>query len=167
MQQGICSTTKHMFSQPQSYQLSDSQCPSTALILYHLKTPIFSIRHIWSSFFFHFLGFQSIASDDSSLHLHFFYLFFHANYVHYSGSKFAWWLSGKEFTCQCRRHGFSSQVRKIPWRRKWQPTLVFLPGEFHGLRSLVAYIVHGVAKKSAMTFNLISVVYFDTYFLPQ
>ena len=28
-------------------------------------------------------------------------------------------------------------VGKIPWRRKWQPTLVFLPGEFHGQRSLV------------------------------
>ena len=29
--------------------------------------------------------------------------------------------------------------RKIPWRRKWQPTLVFLPGEFQGRRSLVGY----------------------------
>ena len=27
-------------------------------------------------------------------------------------------------------------VKKIPWRRKWQPTPVFLPGEFHGQRSL-------------------------------
>ena len=50
------------------------------------------------------------------------------------------WLSGKEFTCQCRRHrrqGFDPSVGKIPWRRKWQPTSVFLPGEFHGQRSLV------------------------------
>ena len=30
-------------------------------------------------------------------------------------------------------------VRKIPWRRKWQPTPVFLPGKFHGERSLVNY----------------------------
>ena len=30
-------------------------------------------------------------------------------------------------------------VTKIPWRRKWQPTAVFLPGEFHGQRSLVGY----------------------------
>ena len=30
-----------------------------------------------------------------------------------------------------------SLVRKIPWRRKWQPISVLLPGEFHGLRSLV------------------------------
>ena len=30
-------------------------------------------------------------------------------------------------------------VRKIPWSRKWQPTLVFLSGKFHGRRSLVGY----------------------------
>ena len=39
------------------------------------------------------------------------------------------WLSGKESTCQCRRPGFDPWVGKIPWRRKWQPTPVFLPGE--------------------------------------
>ncbi|KAJ1063485.1 hypothetical protein K5549_021582, partial [Capra hircus] len=39
----------------------------------------------------------------------------------------------------CRRHGFDPWVRKIPWRRAWQPTLLFLPGEFHGQRSLVGY----------------------------
>ena len=33
-------------------------------------------------------------------------------------------LSGKESACQCRRHGFDPWVRKIPWRRKWQPTPV-------------------------------------------
>ena len=49
------------------------------------------------------------------------------------------WLSGKESTCQCRRHGFSPWVGKIPWRRKWQLTAVFLPGESHGQRSLVGY----------------------------
>ena len=50
--------------------------------------------------------------------------------------------SGKEHACQCRRckrHGFDHWVRKIPWRRKWQPTAVFLPGEFHGERSLAGY----------------------------
>ena len=34
---------------------------------------------------------------------------------------------------------FLSWVGKIPWRRKWQPTLVFLPGESHGQRSLAGY----------------------------
>ena len=42
------------------------------------------------------------------------------------------WLGDKESTCQSRKHkscGFDPWVRKTPWRRKWQPTLVFLPGE--------------------------------------
>ena len=47
--------------------------------------------------------------------------------------------SGKESTCQCRRCGFNSWVRKIPWRKKWQPILVFLPGESHGQRRLAGY----------------------------
>ena len=40
--------------------------------------------------------------------------------------------SGKEPACQCRRHkrhGFDSWLGKIPWRRSWQPTPIFLPGE--------------------------------------
>ena len=39
-----------------------------------------------------------------------------------------------------------SYVRKISWRRKWQPTPVLLPGKSHGWKSLVQAIVHGVAK---------------------
>ena len=35
-----------------------------------------------------------------------------------------------------RRHRFNPWVRKIPWRRKWQATPVFLPGKFHEQRSL-------------------------------
>ena len=35
----------------------------------------------------------------------------------------------KEPACQCRRHGFNLWVRRIPRRRKWQPTTVFLPGK--------------------------------------
>ena len=47
--------------------------------------------------------------------------------------------SGKEHTCQCRRHkrrGFNPWIMKIPWRRAWLPTPAFLPGEFHGQRCL-------------------------------
>ena len=46
---------------------------------------------------------------------------------------------GKEPTCQCRRckrQGFDLWVGKIPWRRAWQPTPVFLPGESQAQRSL-------------------------------
>ena len=46
------------------------------------------------------------------------------------------WLSSKGSTCQYSRCGFKPWVRKIPWRRKLQPTPVFLPGESHGQRSL-------------------------------
>ena len=45
--------------------------------------------------------------------------------------------------CQCRRHKrseFDPWVWKILWRRAWQPTSVFLPGESHGQRSLTGYI---------------------------
>ena len=49
-----------------------------------------------------------------------------------------WWLSGKESDCQWIRCRFNPWVRKIPWRRKWQPTPVFFPGKSHGQRSLVA-----------------------------
>ena len=48
-------------------------------------------------------------------------------------------LSGKEPACQYRRSGFDPWVEKIPWRRKWKPTPVFLPGKFHGQKSLAGY----------------------------
>ena len=40
---------------------------------------------------------------------------------------------------EMQRFGFGPWVGKIPWRRVWQPTPVFLPGEFHGQRSLAGY----------------------------
>ena len=51
-------------------------------------------------------------------------------------------VSGKEPARQCRRHNrykFNPWVRKISWRRTWQPTQVFLPGEYHGPSSLAGY----------------------------
>ena len=69
--------------------------------------------------------------------------------MYYSSFEFSWHLlsitrvprqlSGKESTCQCRRCGFNPWVGKILWRRKWQPTPVFLPGKSHGQRSLEGY----------------------------
>ena len=44
---------------------------------------------------------------------------------------------------ECRRPRFNLWVRKISWRRKWQPTPVFLPGESHEQRSLVGYSPRG------------------------
>ena len=62
--------------------------------------------------------------------------------------------AGKSVCLQCRRPGFDPWVGKIPWRKKWQPTPVFLPGKFHGQSSLVVYnIVHGVAKSQTWMSN--------------
>ena len=48
--------------------------------------------------------------------------------------------AGKESTCNAGNSGDTGLwVGKIPWRRKWQPTPVFLPGKFYGQRRLVGY----------------------------
>ena len=47
--------------------------------------------------------------------------------------------SDKEPTCHCRRRGFDPWVGKMPWKRKWHLTAVFLPGKCHGQRGLVGY----------------------------
>ena len=50
--------------------------------------------------------------------------------------------SGRESACQSRRHKslkFDPWVRNIPWRRKWQPIQVFLPGKLHAQRTLEGY----------------------------
>ena len=56
-----------------------------------------------------------------------------------------WWLRGSNVCLQCRRPWFDPWVGKIPWRRKWQPTPVFFPGESHGWGTWWA-TVHGVTK---------------------
>ena len=45
----------------------------------------------------------------------------------------------KNPACQCRRGDSIPWVGKIPWRKKWEPTPVFLPGKSHGQRSLAGY----------------------------
>ena len=42
------------------------------------------------------------------------------------------WLRQEKICLTCGRCGFDPWVEKIPWRREWLPTPVFLPGEFHG-----------------------------------
>ena len=58
------------------------------------------------------------------------------------GEHFPGGASGQEHTCQSsiwKRYGFDPWMGKIPWRRAWQLTPVFLPGESHGQRNLVGY----------------------------
>ena len=50
-----------------------------------------------------------------------------------------WWLISKESTYQCRKCWFDPWVENIPWRRKWQPILVFLSGKPLGQRNLAGY----------------------------
>ena len=60
----------------------------------------------------------------------------------YTGEGFQGGTNAKEPICQSRRHkrcGLDTWIRKIPWRRPRQPTLVFLPGESYGQRSLADY----------------------------
>ena len=54
---------------------------------------------------------------------------------------------------QYRRPEFDSWVRKIPWRREWQLSPIFLPGKFHGQKSLAGYSPCG-CKESDMTEQL-------------
>ena len=73
-------------------------------------------------------------------------------------------LSGKESTWQCRRSRrcrFNPWVRKIPWRRKWQPTPVFLPGETRGQRSLDGYSPWG--RKASDTTECMHTINTHTY----
>ena len=64
---------------------------------------------------------------------------------------------GKESACSAGDTGdagFDPWVRKIPWRRKWQHTPVFLQGESHGQGSLAGYSPGGGHKESYMTEQL-------------
>ena len=60
----------------------------------------------------------------------------------------------KEPTCQCRickRCGFDPWVGQIPWRKGWQPTPVFLPGESHGWRILAGYSPWGRKESASLS----------------
>ena len=65
----------------------------------------------------------------------------------------------KNLPAMQKRLGFHPWVGKIPWRRKWQPTPVFLPGESQGQRSLVSYSPWG-GKELDMTEWLTLLLYF-------
>ena len=64
-----------------------------------------------------------------------------------------WWHRRQRIHLQSRRFRFDPWVRKIPWRKEWLPSLIFLPGESHGQRSLVGYSPWG-RKESDTTERL-------------
>ena len=78
-------------------------------------------------------------------------------------SQVAWWLRISLPTWRQKIYGFDLWIGKIPWRRKWQLTPVFLPGKFHGQKSLAGYSPWGHkesdtaehAHKERNTWNLL------------
>ena len=83
---------------------------------------------------------------------------------------------GQSVCLQCGRTGFDPWEGKIPWRQKWQPTPVLLPGKVHGRRNLVGYKSWGCKEldtterlhfhfqyiHKTLLFSLKEVGYFDT-----
>ena len=101
--------------------LSPPQWPSYSPV--HTKTGNLRPQH--ETFFLTLPSLTDVLSNKDSI-------------VHYY-DEFPWWLIWWRICLQCRRPGFDPWIRKIPWRRKWQPTPVFLPGKSHGRRSLEGY----------------------------
>ena len=72
-----------------------------------------------------------------------------------------WWLRQYRICLLCRRPEFDPWVGKIPWRREWLPTPVFLPGESHGQGSRVGYspwdgrVRHNCATNTFIFFHIL------------
>ena len=92
---------------------------------------------------FGFLNFLVTFLDDSVIIMSIHY------FIRWQGKLFLEYLSSfptivgspggpvlKNICLQCKKPGFDPWVGKIPWRRAWQPTPIFLPGKSHGQRSL-------------------------------
>ena len=58
-----------------------------------------------------------------------------------------------------KRLGFDPWDGKIPWRRAWQPTLVFLPGASHGQRNLEGYSPWGCEESDQTEYAITHVMY--------
>ena len=97
------------------------------------------------------------------------YHFLNMCLVIYLASLMTWW---QRICLQCRRHrrdGFDPWVRKIYWRRKRQPTPIFLPEKSHGQRSLVDYSLWGCKESDATentqhTDDLFDFLYYLTFY---
>ena len=83
----------------------------------------------------------------SSLHQYCSFLLYMCIYVFIrhivSQDELPWWLRWQRICLQCRRPGFDSWAGKIPWRKEWPPSPLFLPGEFHGQRNLAGCSASG------------------------
>ena len=85
---------------------------------------------------FHDLMFKKNCSNEKPLD-------FAVSFVIAPGIDFPGGSDGKAPVCNAGRPRFDPWVGKIPWRSKWQPTPVLLPGKYYGWRSLVGYSLWG------------------------
>ena len=78
-----------------------------------------------------------------------------------------WGCKQSDMTERLNWTGFDPWVRKIPWRRKWQPTPMFLPGKSHGQRSLVGYTLWGHKELNTTEWLIIHTLMYELdFFLP-
>ena len=70
---------------------------------------------------------MNVGSKPHSNHIGSFVTVFY--YLYLKNTGVPWWLRRWRIRLQCGRPGFNPWVGKIPWKRTWQPTPVFLPGE--------------------------------------
>ena len=101
------------------------------------------------------LEWGAIAFSGISSHGSYLFLFFSTHkalyrllFIHF---RLSWWFRWWRICLQCWRPGFDPWVGKIPWRRKWLLTPVFLPGEFHGQRSLTGYSSWGCRSQTRLS----------------
>ena len=107
--------------------------PQGPLCCQFINTPTPNLLFLPSLSFFFFLG------GDLQCCVHFCCT---AKWFSYTSRGFPGGASGKESASQCqglKRCQFDPWVRKIPWRRKWQPNPAFLPGKSHRQESLAGY----------------------------
>ena len=107
--------------------------------IYLLRCARVCLKIVFLSQNSHFFGLLHIKMKTKEKLLQYLHFTSLQEYLHYSIFYFPGGSDGKSICLQCGRPGFHPWVRKIPWRRKQQPTPVLLPGKSHGQRSLVDY----------------------------
>ena len=120
--------------------------PCVKFLLYS-KVPQLYIYPLFFRFFYQ-IGHYKVLSR---VHVYRKYMLTYLKLEKHGGYKLFSASPGRNWDFPLAPAGSLPSVRKIPWRKKWEPTPVFLPGESHGQRSLVP--VHGVAKSQIWLTN--------------
>ena len=108
------------------------------IYLYYIDTTVYFITYTKYYIYYILVGIQQVASCVCvCVHIYIYEILYRYqsisifkhqdSNIYYKG--FPGSSDGKESALQCRRPEFDPWVGKMPWRRAWQPTSVFLPGE--------------------------------------